>query len=923
VSFKALALHIYSGLKRNAYTLLYETFFSNPRLCQEAGLTNIADQMITFGHDNQRRDRAGCIRVIREAVHEALNTHWKRRTEEQIKLVHIIVQKNMILERSFENWPSFQVADLCRHVELRTYDHLEQIYQAGEQGDCAFIVLRGLVRGLLPQDDKLLKIPSGMPSSSVRMYSQSSMKNLEISQGSAGSANETTSPLQSPNRKKIPEASPAVSVKKGLAGSPAVSVKKGVEGLKEGHSPDGGKEGEEPEAPTQLTLKQMRSMRGNMVPNQTVYKKVVDLRVGECFGNRALDGNGVRNLTMIAMGPVELALVPGEAMRKIRFHEECTLSTDEKVAFLQTLQLFAKVDLFKLYRIALKMRVKDIAKDEKIFEQDSIFDGLAFIFEGSVFLVSSKKKHKTKHKKKAPLQASSRNSGCLRLATLSKGRYFGEASLLNVKFPKNTPKEKELVTAIAGLNLRILILPSSAYDLLDQGIVDVIVRGHEEHCLFLQERQKQIKQAMKNLTKSERTKFKNRSAKKKFATYFPPKHDWLTDQIISEAPPKPLIDMSMRGQAGSMDGSRVSNYLSSLDSSRRSSADTIASNADESLLPSIFTGDNMSVRSSISGISYGSQLVSRSVPSLYGSRSRQNSSFGSYGDQRPISESAYHGNGKGENYFKIDETILNTLCSSNHGDQKPLPSCKGVNSQASTPETSFSKVFFPENILEHQEQTPTSVPYAGRLRGMSTTTLLDVQNRSCRGSIAAKFARARLSKAEGDLSQEVWKSGAWKKRPSLTLDAPTLHVKAPSECDSSTTFDTETTENADNVKLKHSVCSATSFVDRPMHWSPKSQAHRSTSNHISKMRVSLYQPKDTQEITVSFIKKMLEDKRIEKDAEVLGSEVQTRKSDVSVQRASLTSIPSISSGPQHYSHRKRPSQSNELLLPILGASSNI
>jgi len=823
-TFRGLAMHVYAGLKSSTYASLYELLLSNPRISQEVGLGQVSELLI-YG----RRDRLGGLHTIRNSVLQALQCPWRKRTDEQVKLLHLLVEKNAISERSFAGWPSFQVADLARRLEIVQYKSLDTIYQAGEQGDCGFMVLRGMVRGLaMDEDDKNDQVPFAI---------QHQLKTQRSQDSKSSETDVPPRPQQLPKSKLMRQHSAGYS------------------------------------APSNL-------------------KKVIDIAPGECFGCKALEGNLVRALTMVAMTPVDLVIVPGEAMRKIRFHEECTIPTDDKVSFLQSLQLFSKVDLFKLYRIALKLKAQDIAKEEKIFEQNSLYDGLAFIFSGSVDLVSV-----AKSKKRSANIKSVGKKDFLRLATLSKGQYLGEVSLVNTKLAKYNPKEKELVTAIAGINLTLLILPSSSFDLLDQSVVETIVQEHEGHSLFLQERLHQIKKALKNMHKQKSNReLSSKNTKNLFENQYIKGYD--EGSVGNGQPLHSAASIQQERGRGSevsicslsSDGSFKRQKAGSISSLDFSDVDDNRSQKGNSRFPSrIRANTDCSMLPSSKNNSYiSSTLQSKDCSSVPPSKNPTRSNSRSTSRNLEFSELQSQFVGKIVSYSNIQPTRL------------PVQTPRSGSRPTQTPSSGSRKRIEPNSNLLPQIETTTQRMYFNKGTGESKPHKSSLKESTVSNKVHFSSDQKQL-KVEGTAEQR-------------------LLAGSIAECESkeSRKYSTDSAYSEQKYQkssLNHSLCSSTSYIDKPLHWISADHRGGIYSNSNSSPSCNQSSLDKGQTVTVDYIKQLIEGTKSNQKSKVLPT-VQPRND---LLCASLSSIPSISHGTRNGQHKSNESHVNiNFAFPLFG-----
>jgi len=128
------------SLYLSLYAKLYAAMVVNP-----GGAHVFGDHALQILHSCSERTTA--IPAIQEKVRSILETHAAKRGDREHELIcGLLRQRNHLTDRCCKDWPAYQITDLCKSATIQVEVAQKKIFETGQRGTCAYLVLRGCVR---------------------------------------------------------------------------------------------------------------------------------------------------------------------------------------------------------------------------------------------------------------------------------------------------------------------------------------------------------------------------------------------------------------------------------------------------------------------------------------------------------------------------------------------------------------------------------------------------------------------------------------------------------------------------------------------------------------------------------------------------------------------------------------------------------
>lgn len=128
------------SLYMSLYAKMYASMVVNP-----GGAHVFGDHALHCLHSYE--DRATCVPALMDKCRMVLETHPSKRTDRDNELIMgLLRQRNHLTDRCCKDWPAYQVTDLCKTTTLQTELAMKKLFEVGQRGTCAYLILRGCVR---------------------------------------------------------------------------------------------------------------------------------------------------------------------------------------------------------------------------------------------------------------------------------------------------------------------------------------------------------------------------------------------------------------------------------------------------------------------------------------------------------------------------------------------------------------------------------------------------------------------------------------------------------------------------------------------------------------------------------------------------------------------------------------------------------
>jgi len=283
---------------------------------------------------------------IRALAEKVLKKRKEDRTVMELSFIAFILERFMFRSKFLSGWEDHKVLELCRYLRWRRVPAMTPIFMQGSKGHEAFLVLKGTVRFLHSSNDErgepyLRKVCDGIPGDSfgeLALLGLNQRKNMVLAVTWVELITISESDFKAASKAAIPSHLRA-------------SIENEVTGAQS----------------TPMTS------RKSLKPRQTIIS-------GVSATTNKLSGDRPHMYEHGKLCVSDCDLLRGELS---------TLSSEQKLDFIQNVEAFKKLNPYMQFHIASKLVYKFYPKGALIHKQGFKADCLTFLYKGDVALVKS------------------------------------------------------------------------------------------------------------------------------------------------------------------------------------------------------------------------------------------------------------------------------------------------------------------------------------------------------------------------------------------------------------------------------------------------------------------------------------------------------------------------------------------------------